>query len=289
MNIGRKVVVFLGYPITILTSLWIYYGFVTSGISPVMASTLGIIFGGLCVTLFEMYAPYRNSWQANRSDFFNDASFMFFIQIVLPRIFVLVITATVLKYLDSNGLTFQFLWPHSLPVYVQAIIMLVIADFLRYWLHRACHSYTFLWRLHEVHHSPKKLYWVNTARFHPLEKILQLFMDTVPFLLVGVPIEVLAIYSTFYSVNGFFQHSNIDLKLGFLKYIFSTPILHRWHHSINLSEGNKNFGSNLIVWDILFRTWFLPKDHEVDELGIPTKDYPLDFVRQQIAPFIQHN
>lgn len=285
MNFQRNILSLLGYPITLGASLLIHYFCIQAGASPVLASTIGIIFGGLCVTLLEIYIPYRRIWRANKSDFLNDASFMFLIQVVLPRIFVLLVTATLLTYLSKNGLTFQFLWPHHLPIYIQALIMLVSADFLRYWLHRMFHSIPFLWRLHEVHHSPKKLYWINTARFHPLEKILQLCVDTVPFLIVGVPVEVLALYSTFYSVNGFFQHCNVDLKLGFLKYIFSTPVLHRWHHSINMNEGNKNFGSNLIVWDIFFGTWYLPKDQEVKELGIPVRDYPLDFLRQQIAPF----
>ncbi|MDA1335141.1 MAG: sterol desaturase family protein [bacterium] len=285
MNIFQKIASRLGYPFTMVLSLYLHFYLVQTGIVPYLSAVIAILFGGLLVTLLEAYLPYRVAWRENLSDFANDAAYMVFVQVALPRLFAFLVTITLLNYLDAAGLTLGFLWPHNLPIYVQAIIMLLIADFLRYWFHRANHRYVFLWKLHMVHHSPKKLYWINTGRFHPVEKIIQLCADTVPFLILGVPAEVLAIYFTFYSVNGFFQHCNINLELGFLKYIVSGPQLHHWHHSIHPNEGNKNLGSNLIIWDIIFGTWYLPSDREVGELGILDADYPLDFWRQQSAPF----
>ena len=72
------------------------------------------------------------------------------------------------------------------PIWIQAVLMVLVVDFLRYWLHRAAHQNDTLWRLHSVHHSVEQLYWLNTARFHPLEKALQMSLDSLPFLLMQV-------------------------------------------------------------------------------------------------------
>ena len=70
-----------------------------------------------------------------------------------------------------------------------------------------------MWALHQVHHSPKRLYWVNVGRFHPIEQALQFVVDALPFVLIGVHTEVLSAYFVFYAVNGFYQHSNCDVRL----------------------------------------------------------------------------
>ena len=81
-------------------------------------------------------------------------------------------------------------------------------------MHRWAHEWEPLWRFHAVHHAPHKLYWLNVGRFHPIDKGLQVFLDTLPFLLLGVGEDVLALYVVCYAINGFFQHCNIDVRLG---------------------------------------------------------------------------
>jgi sterol desaturase/sphingolipid hydroxylase (fatty acid hydroxylase superfamily) len=62
--------------------------------------------------------------------------------------------------------------------------------------------------------------------------------------------------------------------------------LHRWHHSVKIKESNKNFGNNLIVWDLLFGTWHLPKAKNVERLGLINRNYPLGLIDQLKSPFI---
>jgi sterol desaturase/sphingolipid hydroxylase (fatty acid hydroxylase superfamily) len=115
--------------------------------------------------------------------------------------------------------------------------------------------------------------------------MIQYLVDALPFLLLGVSETVLAMYFVFYSVNGFFQHCNIKLRLGFLNYLVSGPELHRWHHSKHTAESNHNYGNNLIVWDLVFGSWYLPRDRAVDELGLINRNYPMDFKSQMLTPF----
>jgi sterol desaturase/sphingolipid hydroxylase (fatty acid hydroxylase superfamily) len=164
--------------------------------------------------------------------------------------------------------------------------MMALADGLRYWLHRWAHEWELLWRFHAVHHAPQKLYWLNVGRFHPVDKGLQVLLDTLPFLLLGVSEDVLAFYVVCYAINGFFQHCNIDVRLGILNYMISGPELHRWHHSMVKHESNHNYGNNLIIWDLLFGTWHLPPERMVRDLGLVNRAYPSAFLQQMTAPFL---
>lgn len=108
--------------------------------------------------------------------------------------------------------------------------------------------------------------------------------DTLPFIALGVH-EVLSLYFVWYAVNGFFQHSNVNVRLGWLNYVVSGPELHRWHHSMLKEESNHNYGNHLIVWDVVFGSRYLPADREVGMLGLMNRRYSDGFVAQMTAPF----
>ena len=234
----------------------------------------------------EWILPYRKDWLHSHNDIKTDCLHLVIVQIIIPRLVKPLWAAMLVTAIAALATRYENdLWPHQWPLLAQLFLMLLIAEFGRYWLHRAAHEIPALWRLHAVHHSPKRLYWLNAARFHPIEKLIFLVPETVPFILLGSNVEVLALYFVFNSLHGFFQHSNIDLRLGPLNYIFSMTELHRWHHSRQIEESNKNYGNNLILWDILFGTYFLPKDRQVQDIGLLRDDYPTGYLRQLIVPF----
>ena len=59
-------------------------------------------------------------------------------------------------------------------------------------------------------------------------------------------------------MSGLFQHSNCDIRLGWLNYLVSGPEVHRWHHSKQIAESNANYAHSFVVWDLLFGTYFRP-------------------------------
>ena len=77
------------------------------------------------------------------------------------------------------------------------------------------------------------------------------------------------------------------MRLGPLNYVVSGPELHRWHHSEISAESNCNYGNNLILWDMLFGTRWLPADREVGPLGLRNRAYPLGFLAQMRTPFVR--
>ena len=280
----RSVLAWVVYPATMAGAFGVNAALLSTGFPILVASYVAATLAAGVVTFLEFLIPYDRAWQPRWTDVKNDLLFMVAVQMVLPQLLGLLVALTLLDYLEPFALPMARLWPRALPLLPQVALMLLLAELLRYPLHVAAHNTKTLWRLHAVHHSPKKLYWLNVGRFHPVEKALQYALDTLPFILVGVGAEAVALYFVFYAVNGFFQHSNVDVRYGPLNYLVSGPELHRWHHSKLIDESNRNYGNNLIVWDLVFGTWFLPRRARVGDLGLLNRGYPRIFFGQMTAP-----
>jgi sterol desaturase/sphingolipid hydroxylase (fatty acid hydroxylase superfamily) len=249
-----------------------------------IAQTVGL----LAVAVAERVLPYRRSWNRSHGDLRTDVFHVLFsglgtTQLVRPiAVYLGGLGAAALS--DSWG---DGYWPRTWPLVAQLGLALVIAELPQYWLHRWQHEHDLLWRFHAIHHSAPRLYWLNAARFHPLDLGLLYLVGYVPLVLLGSPGEVILLFALFDAVFGMLQHSNIAVRLGPLNWIFSMAEPHRWHHSRTLVEANTNYGSNLIVWDLAFGTFFLPRDREPPEaIGIADMpDFPRDYLPQLAAPF----
>ena len=154
------------------------------------------------------------------------------------------------------------LWPDSWPLALQLIPALLLAELFEYTCHRAMHEVPWLWRIHAPHHSATRLYWFNALRFHPLDTLLVGPGKLIPLVALGAGEQLLALVIVFAAVHGSCQHANIPCRIGPLNWVFSMAELHRWHHSPIAAEANHNYGGNLIVWDIVFGTRWLPEGRE---------------------------
>jgi ornithine lipid hydroxylase len=261
------------YPLSVACAFALFAVLREQGLSLPVALYATIVANALWILLLEAWLP---RWRDIRSD----ALYIALVQVALPRLLAIgvVLGLAGFAYRPSSP------WPHHWHWAAQTLLMVLLVDLLRYWVHRACHHFPALWRLHQVHHSPRLLYSLNTSRFHPLEKVLHFCADAVPFLLLGVAPEVLAGYFLVYAVNGFYQHSNIRLRYGLLNYIVGSAETHRWHHARDPAMAQCNFSSTTLVWDQVFGTWYWP-GRAVDRVGILDDAYPTGFWRQMAAPF----
>jgi ornithine lipid hydroxylase len=275
----------LPYPV-IFTGVFVLFGALHAAGAPLVAATyLPVLAAAAAVTVLEARLPHRPEWRPTADELKTDLTFMGVVQLATPPLVGFFFAYLLLEPARALNLPTTALWPHGWPVWIQAVLMVLAVDFLRYWLHRFAHENDTLWKLHAVHHSVERLYWVNTARFHPLEKTLQMCLDSLPFLLMGVDARVLSLYYIAYATNGFFQHCNIRLRYGFLNYVVGSAETHRWHHSRVPKEANANYGNTVIIWDLLFGTWYLPTNREIAELGLHEHDYPRTFLGLMRAPF----
>lgn len=277
----QRVLPYVWYPAFLALAVATFFEMLSRGASPAAASYVPAIVAGLAILALELRFPERGDWRPKWADVRADAAFMALVMVALPRLLAILAVLALAQWRHDLGPIGP--WPHDWPLAAQMVLMVLVVDFVRYWLHRACHRFIPLWRLHEVHHSPDLLYVVNVGRFHPLEKLLHFALDSVPFLAMGVAPEVLAGYFLLYSVNGFFQHSNLRLRYGWLNYVVGSAETHRWHHARDPKTAACNFGNTTIVWDLVFGTWRLPGP--VGDIGIMDRAYPKGFLAQMTAPF----
>lgn len=281
----KRLVEWCAYP-TILIFTVVLYGWLEQTGSPsLFAAYLAVAIGVTAIVILETLAPHREDWRPARSDVWKDGQFLLIVQILLPLLLKALALVVIVWVAGTSIAPLSAWWPHQTPIAGQVALMFVVVEFFRYWLHRAMHTAKPLWQLHAVHHAADKLYTINVARFHPLDKALQFLADTFPFLLLGIAPEVFTAFFVVHSVHGFFQHSNASVRLGLLNWIVAGPELHRWHHSILPTEARSNYGNNLIIWDVVFGSRFLPRDRRIGDVGISNRIWPSGFAAQMLVPF----
>ena len=82
-----------------------------------------------------------------------------------------------------------------------------------------------------------------------------------------------------------FVHANLNWTLGPFKYLIAGPVFHRWHHTMAERGGEKNFASTFPVLDLLFGTFYMPKNELPDAYGIADPSFPPSFGQQMLYPF----
>jgi len=274
------------YPSTIIAAVYSAYWLLYSQQQPLYFIMLPLAAAFMVVGLMERLLPYRPKWNIAQNDLLADSTYIG-VNLALREVGNVVFKLGLLALLAGMGFSGQSLsfWPEHWHPLLQLPLALLLFDFFEYWFHRASHRYGWLWRFHAIHHSPKRLYFFNAARFHFVDWMALTAIEVVVLLAIGADPKVVALAVVFIQTHGLFQHGNIDVKLGWLNYLVSGPELHRWHHSKLIEESDTNFGNNVIVWDILFGTYFLPKNRQVGVLGLFNPNYPTSFWGQLKAAF----
>ena len=101
----------------------------------------------------------------------------------------------------------------QLPEWAQALVFLVAADFMLYWLHRMFHG-TGFWKYHAVHHSSKELDWISAARFHPVNLLIGTIGVDVVLLMAGISPNAMVLLAPFNTFHSAFVHANLNWTLG---------------------------------------------------------------------------
>src|ERR1041384_7251574 len=141
----------------------------------------------------------------------------------------------------------------GLPSVARIVMAIFLVDFMIYWIHRAQHGFEVLWRTHAWHHSIEQLYWFSGFRVSFLHSFLYNIPQTaIPVFVLNLsPAETGICYSLALLIQ-FWEHTNFDVRIGLLKYVFITPAYHRVHHSVQ--NNHRNFGATFSFWDRMFGT-----------------------------------
>ena len=192
------------------------------------------------------------------------------------------------------GRKLVFASPEQLgPLWLQVLVIMIGVSFFRYWMHRAQHENEFLWSLHAYHHRVTDLKASNGEVSNPIDFFLRNILVFLMLGLVGFDPFAILISVTILNVTPIFSHCGADIKGGFLNYVCVTPEVHRWHHAVDVPKGyghSCNYSVEFSFWDILFRTYYLPKKDGQpimpERIGHPSglPDEP-DYLKLLLMPF----
>lgn len=165
---------------------------------------------------------------------------------------------------------------------VYTVVLFVVDDFSRFFIHRCYHRYPLLWRFHAIHHSANVLTPFTLYRIHFVEMFFNgcrsiasaglvggVFIYCVagkitPLLILGV-----SIFSLVFNLLGAnLRHSHIWLSFGRFEHWLMSPAQHQIHHSAKLAHYNKNFGVMIPLWDKCFGSWLPSAGETVEEVGL---------------------
>ena len=178
----------------------------------------------------------------------------------------------------------EFLPVKQMPLWGQCLAVLLIQDLLLYGLHRAFHC-RLAWKFHAIHHSPKMLDWTAMNRFHPVNHLLEFALADVAVVLLGFSPQAVVILAPLNGLYSAMVHANLNWTFGPLRFVFASPVFHRWHHTSEEAGLDKNFASTFPVLDLLFGTFYMPADRLPEQFGAGDSAVPEGFVGQMLYPF----
>jgi sterol desaturase/sphingolipid hydroxylase (fatty acid hydroxylase superfamily) len=209
----------------------------------------------LLMALWEIAAPRRNDaarrpvrWTSNLGVIILDT---LLIRLIVP-------TAVVGLAMQAEAAHWGLLELVAWPLWIKAVISVVVLDLAIYLQHVIFHAIPALWRVHRMHHADLHIDVSTGVRFHPVEMILSLGIKMVVVAGLGAPALAVLVFELLLNATSMFSHSNVRLpdRLDrIVRWIVVTPDMHRIHHSIEAAETNSNFGFNFSLWDRMFGTY----------------------------------
>ncbi|MCO6499828.1 MAG: sterol desaturase family protein [Vicingus serpentipes] len=256
-------------------------------------------------TSFADYFFSRKRWMGNSAKI--DYLLIFFnslikVLIIAPVIvYVLYVAEGINKYLIESFGVSNLNWSISTIVLLYTVCIVVVNDFLSFFIHYLMHKIPVLWEFHKIHHAATELNPFTQYRIHPIELIINNLgtlmvkaLITGVFLYLGngsvhlitfLGINVLNFLFFFFGAN--LRHSHVKLTyFDFLENILISPFQHQIHHSNKKEHFDTNLGSRLAIWDYLFGTLIKSKDVKEITFGLGEEDDSYRSLTQNLfSPF----
>ena len=173
------------------------------------------------------------------------------------------------------------------PLWLQFAEILLVVDFMTYWVHRAFHQVPWLWSFHAIHHSSRQMDWLAGSRIHIVDALATRSAAYLPVFLLGFAPGALYAYLAFVSIHAVFIHANLRWRFPAVRWVIATPEYHHWHHTSDEEGLDKNFAGFLPLWDLVFGTAHQPA-HWPKNYGTVKFQPPETYLGQLLYPFRRH-
>lgn len=173
----------------------------------------------------------------------------------------------------------------AMPYLLQLFTIILVADIFQYTAHRFYHEIPLFWRFHAVHHSAKNMDWLAGSRQHILELVVTRCLVLTPIFVLGFSKELLDAYVIIVGLQAVFNHANVKVNFGWLRYLIVTPQFHHWHHSSDDAAIDRNYAAHFSFLDYLLGTAVLDQEEWPEEYGVVGDYVPVGMLKQQAFPF----
>ena len=229
-----------------------------------------ILFGGL--TLFLLIESGVPLFQFKNSKWKHLGLNLFFTFTTILVNFVLAfLLISSCVYVSNNN--FGLLNLFELPIWIYAILGILVLDFISAWLaHFVFHKTKWFWQFHIIHHTDTTVDASTANRHHPGESVLRFAFTCLAVWVVGAPVWMLMIYQALSAFLSQFNHSNIKMPKFLddaLMLVICTPNMHRIHHHYRQPYSDSNYGNIFSFWDRIFGT-FKKVDNKHLKYGLDT-------------------
>jgi sterol desaturase/sphingolipid hydroxylase (fatty acid hydroxylase superfamily) len=241
----------------------------------------------LMVAIFipvELFFPKNKNQTKFHTEWRTDLVY-FVISHLFIQFFGIITQKPAVVFFGWIGLDKVHIWIQQLPFIVALFVAFFATDLFQYWAHRIFHNHVYLWRFHSVHHSTQHMDWLAGSRTHFIDIFFTRAMTFIPLYVLGFAPAVFNTYIIFIAIHAVLIHANTRINFGFLKYIFTTPQYHHWHHCEDPKYYGKNFASIFPFIDMIFGTYYLPGKVWPEGTGVHESQYPKGFIQQSIYPF----
>ena len=225
-----------------------------------------LIFLSIAVVPFEKLFPRHKGQKTRRPELETDISYALASPVIGIAAGAAAIIVGILSLAWIPGLLVR---PYvaQIPAEYMPIIGVLLFDMTVYWTHRFYHEIPFLWKFHAIHHSTKTLDWASGFRGHPFDGTL--IAPAFVFLLVaGFSPELTGTLVVAQILLGLFLHANVRWRLRPLHKLIITPEFHHWHHTSEVDVIWSNYSTFLPIWDLIFGTYYMPKDRRPQVYGV---------------------
>jgi sterol desaturase/sphingolipid hydroxylase (fatty acid hydroxylase superfamily) len=176
-------------------------------------------------------------------------------------------------------------WVQGLDFWVALFLILLVADLVQYAIHRALHEVPALWRLHAVHHSVEHMDWLAGSRLHLVEVLIVRTLVLAAIFVLGFAKPVIDAYIIVIGFQAVFNHANVNVRLGPLRYLIVTPNFHHWHHAQDREAIDRNYAAHFAFIDHLFGTAVHSGREWPTRYGVVGDHVPRGFWKQTLFPF----
>lgn len=242
-----------------------------------------LLYSAVFIPLERLFA-LRPSQSVFRRQWGLDAGY-FFANSVLVELLAILTLAPALIFFDWARVPAATAFVSTLPLLIAVPLLLLVADFTQYWVHRMFHAVRWLWPFHAIHHSIEDMDWLAGSRLHLVDVVVTRGLTYVPIFLLGFSREALGIYVFIVAAQATFIHANVRWELRGCRRVLATPAFHHWHHAAEPEAIDRNFAVHTPVWDLLFGTYYLP-DRWPTAYGLHSRrDVPPRWLAQLCYPF----